>query len=158
EANNVKTLPELVGEYLDLADRQRELARQDDPADAAARALLSSRRADVQQNLASKRQEGGVFLKALGNATKMFPGQLPLSPVLSRLQLAFADGLGLPPVVWDSELPRQPGQYRELDHIRVHARGAFVSLQYQLHAYTQQQYRERMEVTRQFWLSGLALV
>src|SRR5262249_47943604 len=130
EARNVKTLHELVGEYLELADRQRELARQANPATAAAREQLSGRRIEVQQNLDSKLEELSVFLKALGNATKMSPGQLPLFPVVYRLQLDFADDLQLPSVVWDSELPRQPGQYREMEQIRVHAR-AFASLQYQ---------------------------
>src|SRR5262249_56302650 len=130
---------ELVGESRDRADRRRERARRANPATAAAREQLSGRRIEVQQNLDSKLEELSVFLKALGNATKMFPGQLPLFPVVYRLQLDFADDLQLPSVVWDSELPRQPGQYREMEQIRVHAR-AFASLHYHLHAYTHHHY------------------
>src|SRR5262249_61009370 len=63
EARNVKTLHELLGEYLELTDRQRELARQDEPANAAARAQLSERRIAVKQNPKSKWGDLSDFLK-----------------------------------------------------------------------------------------------
>jgi signal transduction histidine kinase len=142
-----ETLPEMVSAYLELADRIHQVKKTGDD--------LKS----VNQQLAWKREEIHEHLKSLGNPpTKMYPGQLPLFPVIYRIKVCFADELRLKPIEWDSELPRQPGQYRELEPIRIHPRGAQVALQYQLHAYTQQQYKERQEVARRFWLAGMAVV
>ncbi|MBM4067476.1 MAG: HAMP domain-containing histidine kinase [Planctomycetes bacterium] len=148
-----QSLSELVRDYLNQADELRRITSR-----------LSGTGGDndlvrsAQSWLGIKREEIYEFLQALGNpTTKMYRGQLPLFPVIFRLSLRFDPSLELPAIVWDSELPRQQGQYRSLKQVMVHDR-AWVNIQYHLHAYSQRQAIERQEVRRRLWLSGLGLL
>jgi signal transduction histidine kinase len=149
EARNSQTLPDLVSEYLTQADLVKRLQQQE-PASGQDPRVEQGRR-DL------KREEVFQHLKALAEPpTKMYRGQLPLFPVIFRLSVHFDDSLDLPVIFWDSGLPRQPNQYRSLEHIPVHDR-AWVNINYHLHAYSQRQLNERQEATRRLWLSGLGL-
>jgi signal transduction histidine kinase len=160
EGRNVKTLPDLVREYLDLATRRLQLHGL--PSAQAAAATGSVGQAsperelrDVDKLLKVKRAEILEYLKALGNPTKMYAGQLPLFPMIYRITVKFAGQLELPPIVWDSELPRQ--KFRELPPEPILQDRAWVQVQYHLHAYQQRQLKERQETARRLWLSGLGI-
>jgi signal transduction histidine kinase len=144
------TLPEMVDKYLAMQEEYQKRAAVSDPRQGAQR---------LAQPLAQKRQEIEEHLKALGTpATKIYPGQLPLFPVIYWLSVSFDEPYGVAPIVWDSELPRQKGQYQELAPVRVGRRGATVELHYRLHAFTQQQHEERQRGARQFWLGMLGVL
>ncbi|MCI0681210.1 MAG: HAMP domain-containing histidine kinase [Gemmataceae bacterium] len=158
EARNVKTLPELVKEYLDLHGRERLLAEQAAAADEDERRRLERLQDAAHEEMAGKREEIGEFLKSIGNPpTKIYTGQLPLFPIIYQLRVTFAEELQAAPIVWDSQLPRQRSQYRELESEPIHA-SASVGVQYHLHAYQKRQTQERQEATRRLWLSGLGIM
>jgi signal transduction histidine kinase len=144
------TLPELVDKYLAMYEEY-----------AAKGAPAATRQGESQlgQRLTLKRQEIEEHLRDLGTpATKIYPNQLPLFPVIYHLSVSFGGRHDLPQIVWDSELPRQKGQYQELAPFRIGRRGASVELHYRLHAFTQQQHEERQRGARQFWLGMLGVV
>jgi signal transduction histidine kinase len=144
EAKVNQTLPELVGEYLQMEARLRALR----PGDEYYR---------LKTNLPPKREEIEVHLDALANPpTKVFRDRLPLFPVVYRMTVRFAGGLK--PIVWDSERPRQQGQYAELIGVPLKEGEAWVDLQYQLRVYAHQQFNKRQAVARWLRLSGLAVV
>jgi signal transduction histidine kinase len=88
----------------------------------------------------------------------MYAGQLPLFPVIYRLEVHFDPELHLDPIVWDSELPRQTKQYSRLPaDIRLDERGAYAAVEYHLRVYAWQQAQEREEAARRLRLGGLAL-
>jgi signal transduction histidine kinase len=158
EARIYSTLPALLRDYLDLVQRQRQTQELAEKNTGAQRHNLLVELQVYDRSTALKREEIFEHLKALGTPpTKMFPGQLPLFPMVYRLSVFFEDALGLPTIVWDSQLPRQPDQYRELPPEPL-GPGAYVQVQYHLHAYVQRQVMERQEVTRRLWLSGLGLL
>lgn len=150
-----QTLPELVRDYVAQAEQLQQWIRE---SNAQGSERFRDRILAVRARQEIKREEIYEFLQALGNpATKMYRGQLPLFPLIYRLSLRFDEGLGLPAIIWDSELPRQKGQYRSLKQIAVDDR-AWVNIQYHLHAYSQRQAIERQEWRRRLWLGGLGLI
>ncbi len=159
EARNAKTLPELAKEYIDLLGQERRLEHELTGAhgDSDRRRLETARRT-VQEETAAKREEIGEFLKAVGEPpTKIYKDQLPLFPIVYQLTVTFDRDLKMPPIVWDSQLPRQRSQFRELTGEPIHPQ-ATVAAQYHLHAYQQRQIKERQEATRRLWLSGLGIL
>src|SRR5262249_22636138 len=99
-----------------------------------------------------------AFLKALGEPTKQFQGQLPFFPMIYRIEVEFLDspGLNLPaPIVWESDVPRHPSQYRRLDGYHIHDR-AVVHVAYQFHAYDKRRRDEQEAGLRMRWVMGLA--
>jgi signal transduction histidine kinase len=102
-------------------------------------------------------------LESLGDATKMYQGQLPLFPAIYRLELEFPAPRDppLPPVVWESKVPRprHTSQVRRLQHpILGPGDGrAVLRLEYQLHANNKRQRDEQAATARLRWVSGLAL-
>jgi signal transduction histidine kinase len=151
EARIDQTLPELVGEYLQQVSACRRQA-------AARDTSLRDRVIAGEQRLELKREELYQHLQALGNPpTKIYRGQLPLFPVIYRLSIRFDSSLDLPPIIWDSELPRQKSQYRLLEGIPLQEQFASLDIKYHLHAYSQKQSNERQEARRRLWLSGLGL-
>jgi hypothetical protein len=145
EAKNYQTLPQLVEEYLATHDRQQNLKPD------------SETYKRLENDLTVKREEIEVHLKAMGDPpTKTHRDRLPLFPVVYRLEVRFAEGLGLKPRFWDSARPRHAGQYKQLT-VPLGER-AWVDLQYQLRVYARQQYNERQAVGRWLRLSGLAVV
>jgi signal transduction histidine kinase len=149
-------LPELVKGYVELAAQERRLARQlQKPKDDR---HFNPELQDLRRRLATKREEIFEHLKSMGNPpTKIYAGQLPLFPIVYRLTVSFTESVDLPAIVWDSQLPRQANQYKDLPPEPIHPQAA-VSVQYHLHAYMQRQFRERQDATRRLWLSGLAIV
>jgi two-component system, cell cycle sensor histidine kinase and response regulator CckA len=113
-----------------------------------------------------KAQEITQQLKAMGDPTRMYQGQLPLFPVIYRLEIRFKKDLSLPGIFWDSYLPRPYGPVDADKESRV-LRGsvrinpidsmdhrllgeaddrAVLHVDYQLHAYNK---RQQVEEQRQ---------
>jgi signal transduction histidine kinase len=154
EAKVYQTLPEVVGDYLKMNARYQELARL-----VRAGKLEAQRARDYMQAVDLKREEIRVHLNAMANpVTKMYRDKLPLFPLIYRLTVRFDDSLNLPPLVWDSERPRQPGQYAELTGVPLQNGAAWADLQYQLRVYARQQFNKREAVGRWLRLSGLAVL
>jgi signal transduction histidine kinase len=136
------TLPEMIRDYLDLADPEKARPEQ----------------------FLIQRQQIREQLQALGNATKMYQGQLPLFPTIYRLELDFpgATNPGLTPIVWESEIPRPRSsrQVRRLEHaiLGLHDDRALMRFEYQLHAYNTRQRDEEAAAQRLRWFTGLAAV
>ena len=152
------SLPELIRGYLDLARQRLGLHQQLQAALAQERDRIKLDLRALKEPLAMKHEEIQEHLKALGNPpTKMYPGQLPLFPLIFRIAITFDDHWELAPIAWDSELPRQSSQFRQLPPESMHPEGAWVQVQYHLHAYLQRQFKERQETTRRLWLSGLGI-
>src|SRR5882724_5811127 len=92
----------MVGDYLASLAR----ARAADPAsDPATDPLLKEKADKISQDL-----------QALGNPSKTHTSQLPLFPLIYRLEIQFEGEPTVPPILWDSGLPRHPSQYRVLKH------------------------------------------
>ena len=147
EAGNPKPLKQLARAYLDLVQELRHAQDNGGPAKVGGLKLL----VDV------KRQEIQVHLHALGNVLNQLSAQLPLFPIIYQMTVEFDPSWKLPAIVWDSHRPRQESQYQSFLREPVDERGTTVSVQYHLHAYTQQQYKERQEATRKLWISGLGM-
>jgi len=173
EARVNQTLPSLVHAYVDAqriyqakekeyCDVKNALLEKDDPSLRGRIADLREETRELLSNLDLKREEIYEHLKALGDPpTKMYPGQLPLFPIIYRLEVRFASQEAAP-IAWDSLLPRQERQYRKLpaETLAVDAAGrpaAWVLIHYQLHAFAQQEYKVRQESARKLLLSGLGL-
>jgi hypothetical protein len=141
EAGARDNLPKMVNEYLDSVRSARE------KPDTDPKGLFQLRQANRIEE----------HLRSLGNPpTKMYPGQLILFPTIYRMEVSFDDGLKLPPIAWDSDLPRHPSQFRVLTHPL--GGGAQVQVEYQLHAYTKRQRLEQAVNFRLRWVSALAVV
>jgi signal transduction histidine kinase len=140
-----RSLPELLRDFLDEA--RTSSTKLENSSDSAAAEIVYEhdlRRGEIQD-----------LLNALCvPPTKIYAGQLPLFPVIHRLELRFDEKLQsqldrrlkFAPIAWDSESPRHPHQFRELDgYDLLHDQGVKVHVQYTLHAYMQKQYRERKD-------------
>src|SRR5262249_9038736 len=111
------SLPEMVSDYLDRVAK----ARESDPENGT----------DKDLRLKLKAEQIEEHLNTLGTpVTKMYAGQLPLFPVIYRMEVKFDESRNLPPITWDSELPRNPTQFRQLEGLRLHP-DATVTVQYQ---------------------------
>jgi hypothetical protein len=148
----IRSLPEMLQDFADLS--------------AAATAALKSGAVSEGQVLfqhEQKREEIREMLRALGSPpTKIYTGQLPLFPVIYRLEVVFDDAfklrcharLNFAPIAWDSESPRHPTQYQELPfYPLVPGGGAGIRVEYHLHAYMQKQFKERADATRRLSLT-----
>ncbi|MHB1422909.1 MAG: sensor histidine kinase [Gemmataceae bacterium] len=157
------TLREMVEDYLVRAQEhvQPRRSRRDDSAKLMA--LLAVRHEEIYEQL-----------RTLGSPpTKREAGQLPLFPIIYRLQVRFhlqgspwADAAALPvgdngfrldaPITWDSGLPSDASQYQELEHELLHPY-ATIYVRYQLHAYNKRQRIEQAHHQRLNQLSALAI-
>jgi signal transduction histidine kinase len=173
-----ETLPELAGQYLDRTRHYLELLRRPDPKDEAEKEQLKLQRQTARMTVYSKRADIFEHLRGLAEPpTKMYAGQMPLFPVIYRMQLNLETDPRLPadmrePIVWDSELPRRSGQYKEIEGYAIAEQlwpGASVNdraaldVQYQLHAFNRQQRREQVTADRgrlilAFAVAGAAVV
>jgi signal transduction histidine kinase len=81
-------------------------------------------------------------LRAMGEPTKTYGGQLPGFPVIYRMELFLDIGGGSPPlsIAWDSNQPRDPSQYQFL-RADLGPR-AWLQMQYTLHAFNEQPQRD----------------
>src|SRR5262249_44244346 len=149
----LKSLPELTREYVEQDRIRRQLEPEQTAGSDDERPVPEPLRI-ARDQVKSKKQEIEEQLKALANPpTRMFPGQLPLFPVIYRLTVESGNGVKISE--WDSDLPRQPGQYRRLKMSLLDGDRATATVEYNLHAYTQRQVSERQGVARRLWLSGL---
>lgn len=153
------TLPELTRGIVEMLQREAKLkeALAAIDQDADDQAIVGNQLLQQRQRIGIKREEIHEFLKAMGNPpTRLYRGQLPLFPIIYRLEIRFDPPLKEPPIVWDSELPREASQYREIDDEPL-SPPSHVRVQYHLHAYHQVQAQERQEATRRLLLGGLGL-
>jgi signal transduction histidine kinase len=149
-----KTLPELLRELIESARQRTEKLRAG--PDNSSIELHKQKRAEIQE-----------LLRALAAPpTKIYPGQLPLFPIVFRLEVGFDDQvrnafdppLSFEPIVWDSDMPRRGAQFRRLKRDDLAGvPGVYVRADYHLHAFMQKQFKEREEASRRFLLYGLAL-
>jgi signal transduction histidine kinase len=98
-----------------------------------------------------------AHLGVMGNLPRAYPGQLPLFPVVYRLELDCTPILPQP-IVWDSGLPSTPGAaWQPLSIVLYEKEGqrAVLRIAYQLHAYTRWQ---ETAAARRNWLTLLAVV
>jgi signal transduction histidine kinase len=143
EAGARDNLPKMVRDYLDAVAAWR---KQFPDAQLSDNLLLGLHAEKIQEQL-----------KSLGEpSTKMYPGQLILFPTIYHMEVRFDDGLHLPPITWDSDLPRHPSQYRKLEYDKF-TDGATVLVQYQLHVYKKRQRIEQDANFRLRWVSLLAV-
>jgi signal transduction histidine kinase len=143
-----KSLPELVGDYMEKVDK----ARQTDPNSGP----------DTNPLLQLKINQIQEHLRSMGDPlTKMYPGQLPLFPIIYRLEINFDVTPPLPPIVWDSSLPRprsqESAQRSYTADLSPNAKNARLTVQYQLHAYDSRERLERQAKLRQRGISLLTL-
>ncbi|MGF1578068.1 MAG: ATP-binding protein [Gemmataceae bacterium] len=129
------------------------------PSDSKSMSDLLAELITHRQEEIKKRRELHIFLKSLCDpVTKIYSGQLPLFPVIYRMEVQFADDMDLEPLVWDSELPRREGQYRELDkpiEIRNDEAGkVHVQMLYRLRVETSHQDKVRTNAKRHLWFTG----
>jgi signal transduction histidine kinase len=144
-----RSMPELLRDFLDEA-RISSKKLKDAQGDVAAETLIGEHEL--------RRREIEDLLNALCvPPSKIYAGQLPLFPVIYRLEVRFDkklqaqidERLKLTPIAWDSESPRHSHQYRELDgYDLLRDEGVTIYLQYTLHAYLQKQFRERRDEAR----------
>jgi signal transduction histidine kinase len=147
-----KTLPELLRELIESARRTARLREGPDKSTIGRHEL---KRAEIQE-----------MLRALAAPpTKIYTGQLPLFPVIFRLEVRFDDELSksfhplnFGSIAWDSDQPRRPGQFRRLDRLDLAGEpGVYVRADYHLHAFMQKQFKEREEASRKILVTGLGL-
>jgi signal transduction histidine kinase len=165
--NNEATLADLVGRYVSAV---KDFAALIQKADAEGWGRDDIRLTDAGERVNVKFEEIKQHLQTLGEpATKMFPGLLPLFPVIYRLEVTFdskqlppAELLQVPgrsldaPVVWDSGIEPSELQYRKVSYpLKTYGT---VKLHYQLHAWDKRQRTEQIQAQRlwQFRLLAVA--
>lgn len=156
------SLPEMLKDFLDSAEASSDKLEKSAPGAAAS----------IRFEHDQKREEIKQLLAAMCvPPTKIYAGQLPLFPVIYRVEVRFDDSLkkkfnptlNFEPIVWDSESPRHPHQFRELAGYQISRdEGAKIYVQYQLHAYLQKQFTEREDDAKRrlinLWILVLAFV
>jgi signal transduction histidine kinase len=138
-----ETLSDMARDYLRELDRARDADSSFDP------------RHDPQQVLKAERIQ--EHLRAMGEPTKTYAGQLPGFPVIYRLQLFLAVDPERPPltITWDSNQPRDASQYRVLRH-DIDPR-AWLEMQYTLHAFNELPQRDQEKNRKLRWVGALAI-
>jgi signal transduction histidine kinase len=149
-----KTLPELLRELVASARQQTEHLR----TDASQNPIVTheQKRAEIQE-----------MLRALAAPpTKIYTGQLPLFPMIFRLEVSFDRALqgsfdprlDFKPIVWDADMPRRAAQFRRLQSYDLAGEpGVYVRADYHLHAFMAKQFKEREEASRRILLNGVGL-
>src|SRR5262249_45162662 len=153
EARNADaTLADLVHGYVDRGRQLLELRQQQAKGADGEDVNPLTRFLVAREPVAIKREEIHQHLRALGELTKLYSGQLPLFPMSCRLEVHFESaalpggeevtlegsggtgGLALTdPVVWDSGSPPTSGQDRTSE-ILLGTEGR-VKVRYQLRAW-----------------------
>jgi signal transduction histidine kinase len=136
-----QSLPDLTAEYLTAGSQPNPDLF-----------LIADRRTNLEE-----------MLEALGSPpTKMYGGQLPLFPIIYKLEVQFR-GDKLPetlakPVVWQSGLPTREGQYRTLMEPITSDGAGWVVVHYSLHTYQKLQQEELAKAEQQKWAMILAAI
>jgi signal transduction histidine kinase len=138
-----ETVSDMARDYLRDLDRTRDADPGFEP------------RHDLQQVLREEKIQ--EHLRAMGEPTKLYAGQLPGFPVVYRLQLFLVVDPGRPPltVTWDSNQTRDPSQYRIIRH-DIDPR-AWLEVQYTLHAFNEQAQRDADKYRKLRWVGALAI-
>ncbi len=162
------TLREMVEDYLSRCHDYVRLSRSLPIAKSENRDVLK-----LKELLAVRHEEIYEQLQTLASpSTKREAGQLPLFPIIYRLQVRFhlqnsslaelsavrlgEHGFRLDsPITWDSGLPTDASQYQVLEHALLPY--ATISVHYQLHAYNKRQRIEQAHNQRLLQLSVLAI-
>src|SRR5579884_1066449 len=162
------TLREMVEDYLARGHEYARLRRSHPDAKLENRDVLK-----LRELLAVRHEEIYEQLQTLASpSTKREAGQLPLFPIIYRLQVRFhlhgsplselsevalgENGFRLDsPITWDSGLPTDASQYQVLEHGLLPY--ATTSVHYQLHAYNKRQRIEQAHNQRLLQLSALAI-
>lgn len=140
-----RSLPEMLKEHLQSAKENTEKLKAGAPP-ALVRFEHEQKRAEIKE-----------MLQALClPPTKIYASQLPLFPIIYRLEVRFDDelkskykDLNFDPIAWDSENPRHPNQFDELDEYQLFRdEGVKIHIEYHLHAYMQKQFQEREDDAR----------
>ena len=165
EARNAdSTLADLVSGYVQRVGESAALQRRLEAGEEGDTLLRSLR---AKELIAVKREEIYQHLRSLAEPpTKMYPGQLPLFPLVYRLEVHFRDGLvseanteGGPrlddPIIWDSGLDPSSGQYRQ-SRFPLGTDGT-VMVRYQLRAWNKRQRDEQLKGARLRQIGLLAL-
>jgi signal transduction histidine kinase len=149
-----KSLPDMLKEFLAFSElKTKELSKMPSSPDAHQTnpdAILFEQK--------EKHKDIEEMLEALClPPSKYYVGQLPLFPVIYRIEVHFDDDLrakydprlDFSPVVWDAEIPSHKNQFRELKDYRLLREGGVkIYVKYQLHAYMQKQGKERRDEAR----------
>ncbi len=140
------SLPELIKEFLDESAERTSSMK-----DAGQAGLIVFEHGQ-------KRAQIYEMLDALCMPlNKVYPGQLPLFPVVYRVEIHFADAvksqfdkrLAFDAIIWESDTPRHPNQYRELNGYQLFRdERVLVTIQYSVHAYNERQFQEREDDAR----------
>jgi signal transduction histidine kinase len=162
------TLREMVEDYLSRSHDYVRLRRSRPDAKSEKKDVLK-----LGELLAVRHEEIYEQLQTLASpSTKREAGQLPLFPIIYRLQVRFhlhgsplselseaplgEKGFRLDsPITWDSGLPTDASQYQVLEHGLLPY--ATISVHYQLHAYNKRQRIEQAHNQRLLQLSVLAI-
>jgi signal transduction histidine kinase len=159
EARLYQTLPELCGRLLELKDNYRDLEKKASNPDPKTVRPSNDELRTLKSLIDNKREEIRVQVQAMCEpVTKVYPGRLPLFVVVYRMTVKFEDALHEEPIVWDSQKPRQPKQYHELEPVSIQQGRVQVELHYQMRVFARQQYYERQTIARWRWLNGVGIV
>jgi signal transduction histidine kinase len=115
----------------------------------------------ASEMLIARSEEIHDHLEALCDPTKLYQGQLPLFPAIYRIELEFHAKAPLPPIVWESGIPRPRGT-GEVQVLTYSVLGpnddrAVLRGEYQMHAFNRRQREEQAANNRLRWVGGLAL-
>jgi signal transduction histidine kinase len=117
---------------------------------------------DSPEQLILKRGAIQVQLESLGNPIITLQQQLPLFTAIYRLELDFPESdPPVAPIIWESKLPRprNSGQVRQLEYpIRADDQRAILHVEYQMHAYNEQQRDEQQANQRLRLVSGMVVL
>ena len=135
-----ETLPDLVRQYLKL---QQALSRVGNRPESFR----------LQDAITYKEEEIHEQLKALGDPTKIYTGQLPLFPEIYSIEVRFHESRNPPlaPIAWESHLPHPAGadqrRVRELEYrlLGEDDDRATLRIVYQLHAFNKRQQDEAQQ-------------
>ncbi|MBM3997305.1 MAG: hypothetical protein FJ303_24625 [Planctomycetes bacterium] len=136
-----RSLPEMINDFFTDAEKTREKLHKKEESIQGLRTHHAQKRAEIQE-----------FLESLClPPTKIYPNQLPLFPVIYRLEVIFDDDvrrdyepLSFEPIYWDSDSPRHANQFRDLEACELtRDQKVKIRVQYHLHAYMQKQFKER---------------
>ncbi len=138
-----------------LPEMLKEMLKKSEDCTARLKTATPIAAGSIREEQTHKRNEIEEMLQALClPSNRIYPSQLVLFPVIYRLEVRFDEplkqkydpSLQFTPIVWDSDSPRHPNQFRELEGYRLFRdEGITVHLQFQLHAYAQKQYKERAD-------------
>ncbi|MSQ96736.1 MAG: hypothetical protein EXR98_19580, partial [Gemmataceae bacterium] len=155
-----------------LPEMLKEMLKKSEDCTARLKAAAPIAAGSIREEQTHKCNEIEEMLQSMCVVSnKIYPNQLVLFPVIYRLEVRFDEtlkqkydpSLRFTPIVWDSDSPRHPNQFRKLEGYQLlRDEGVTVHLQYHFHAYAQKQYKEREDDARRrlinIWVLFFAFV